>query len=195
MSVIMAYKTENKIYLGADKRVTNIKDGSYSDKNTKLIIINKRLAMVCSGSKYVQSKFENFIKGKKVKKWTTDDVKMYLEILCNSLNLENNIDVINEGAYFIVGGLDGKKKMNLWSASWNHGKYSGNNVELAIYPPKDVDMQTCCNIYIPNVHEHFSVFIQKTIKEISEKSKIVSPSGDIWIYDMKSGKSTSEHFD
>lgn len=194
MSVIMAYKTKDKIYLGADKRVTNTKDGSYSDKNTKMIILNKHLAMVCSGSKHAQNKFEDFIKGKNIKKWTLDDIRMYLEILCNSLNLENNINIINEGAYFIVGGLDDKKEMVLWSASWNHGKYSGGNVEMALYPPKDVDMQTCCNIYIPNIHEHFPVFIKKTIKEISEKSKMVSPSGDIWIYDMKSGKSSSEHF-
>lgn len=67
-------------------------------------------------------------------------------------------------------------------------------MEFALYPLEDVDMQTCCNIFIPNLHEHFLVFMQKTIKEISEKGKMVSPSGDIWTYDMITDTSISEHF-
>lgn len=194
MSIIMAYKTEDKIYLGADNRVTNLKDGSYSDNNSKLIILNKRLAMVCSGSRFAQDRFSDFIKDKNTKKWTIEDMNFYLKILCDSLNMTNNTNINNSGAYFIVGGLNNNKEIVLWSASWNHGRYSGNSVEMVLYPPEDVDMQTCCNIYIPNLHEHFPVFIKKTIKEIFEKSKMVSPSGDIWTYDMITDKSSSEHF-
>lgn len=194
MSVILGCKTKDKIYLAADNRITNKKDDSFSDKYIKLIILNDRLAMVCSGSRFAQDRFTDFIKNKNTSKWTIDDMKFNLRILCDSLNILNNGDINNSGAYFIVGGLDDNREMVLWSASWNSGKYSGNGVELALYPPEDVDMQTCCNIYIPNLHEHFSVFMQKTIKEVSAKSKEVSPSGDIWTYDMATDSSSIEHF-
>lgn len=194
MSVILGYKAEDKLYLAADNRVTNKKDGSFSDEYTKLIILNNHLAIVCSGSRYAQDIFINYCKNKNISKWTVDDMKFNLRILCDSLNIINNDDIIDLGAYFIVGGLDDNKEVILWSASWNHSRYSGDSVEFALYPPEDVDMQTCCNIFIPNLHEHFSVFMQKTIKEISEKGKMVSPSGDIRTYDMITDTSTSEHF-
>ena len=57
MSVILGYKAEDKLYLAADNRVTNPKDGTYSDQYTKLIILNKRLAIVCSGCRLAQDKF------------------------------------------------------------------------------------------------------------------------------------------
>lgn len=194
MSVILGYKAKEKIYLAADNRVTNKKDGSFSDRYTKLIVLNDCLAMVCSGCRFAQDRFIDYIKNKNISKWTIEDTKFNLKILCDSLNIFNNVDINNMGAYFIVAGLDAHKEIILWSASWNHGKYSGSSVEFALYPPEDVDMQTCCNIYILNLHEHFSVFMEKTIKEISERSKMVSRSGDIWIYDAITNTSTLEHF-
>lgn len=194
MSVILGYKSENKIYLAADNRVTDKKDGSYSDKYRKLIKINNHLAMVCSGSRLAQDKFADFIKGKQTKEWTIDDLKFYLNILCYSLNLYNSPAIDNMGVYFIAGGLNENNQMELWSTSWNHKKYSGKSVEMALYPPEDVDMQTCCCIYIRNIHESFSNFMEKTIKEISQKGKMVSLSGDIWTYDIHTDKSSVKHF-
>lgn len=191
----MGYKEKGKIYLAADNRVTNKKDSSYSDKFSKLIILNDRLAMVCSGSRLAQERFMNYIKDKNTNKWTIDDLEFNLNILCCSLNILNNMDVNKEGAYFIFGGLNKNDKMVMMSASWNHQIYSGGSVELVLYPPEDVDMQTCCNIFIPNLHEHFPAFMKKTIKEISEKSNMVSPSGDVWTYDFDTDISKLEHFD
>lgn len=124
MSVILGYKSENKIYLAADNRVTDKKDGSYSDKYRKLITLNKHLAMVCSGSRLAQDKFADFIKGKKTKEWTMDDLKFYLEILCFSLNLCNNLTIDNMGAYFIAGGLNKNNQMELWSASFTYNRHA-----------------------------------------------------------------------
>lgn len=169
MSVILGYKAEDKIYLAADNRVINKKDASYSDKYSKLITLNDRLAMVCSGSRLAQDKVVDFIKNKDINELTINDIKFYNKIVCDSLNALNNKDINNLGAYFIVGGLDDNNEMTMWSASWNHNRYDGNNVELILYPPEDVDMQTCCKIYISNFHECFSVFMKKTIREISEK--------------------------
>lgn len=36
--------------------------------------------------------------------------------------------------------------------------------------------------------------MQRTIKDIAKISKVISPTGDIWIYDMITGKSNLEHF-
>lgn len=65
---------------------------------------------------------------------------------------------------------------------------------MILFPPLGLDMQTCSNIFIKNLNVNSNNCIPKSIKEISEKCKTVSPSGDIWVYDMTTGKSTSEHF-
>lgn len=90
MSVILGYRADDKIYLAADNRVTNKKDGSFSDKYIKLLILNDGLAMVCSGSRYAQDRFTDFIKNKNTSKWTIDDMKFNLRIRCDSLNILNN---------------------------------------------------------------------------------------------------------
>lgn len=194
MSVILGYKEKSKIYLAADNRVTNKKDNSYSDDNKKIIVLNNHLAIVCSGSKYAQDTFENFIAEKDTGNWTIDDINYSINILCCHLNLLNDQNLNKIGMYFIIGGLNGNNQPALWSVSWNNNKVSDCNVELALYPPEDVDMQTCCDIYIRNIHEYFSEFTQKTIKEISEISKAVSLSGDIWTYDFTTDYSELVHF-
>ena len=55
-------------------------------------------------------------------------------------------------------------------------------------------MERGCNIYCENIKKYPNNFIQKTIKDISKINKYVSSSGDVWIYDIATGKSTSEHF-
>lgn len=81
MSVILGYKAKDKLYLAADNRVTNKKDGSFSDNYTKLLILNDRLAMVCSGSRFAQDRFTDYIKSKNISKWTINDMKFNLKIL------------------------------------------------------------------------------------------------------------------
>lgn len=67
--------------------------------------------------------------------------------------------------------------------------------EWFIFPPYGVDIKESCNIYLKNVIECPNDFIQRTVKDVARISKYVSHSGDIWTYDMITGKSTTEHFD
>ena len=60
MSVIMAYKTEDKIYLGADNRLSEQDGTPIEDENKKLVIVNKYLAIAFSGNAGTQYFFEKF---------------------------------------------------------------------------------------------------------------------------------------
>lgn len=196
MSIILGYKTENKICLSSDKRLTDMVKGSYSDDATKMIVLNEHLAMACSGSRMAQDCFNNFIRKSNLSKWTIEDVIFKLDAMCSWFKIAKVEEVNKLGAYFIIGGLSTSGEISLYSASYNHKKFSyGKDVELAIYPPSDLDIQNCCNIYIPNFHKHFFNCMQRTVKEVSALSKMVSPSGDIWTYDIELGCSSMEHFD
>lgn len=197
MSIILGYKSESQIYLAADNRVTNKENNSYSDNNCKLVILNDNLAVACAGSFYIQTRFQDIVSNKNTSKWTVEDVAFQFDVMCASLLILNNKNMNRLGGYFIIGGLDRHDKSSLWSASWNNKKFMCGEVEgnAMLFPPEDVDMQTCCNIYVRNYNEYSWGFMQKTIKEISRLGTGVSLSGDVWTYDFKKNQSNIEHFE
>lgn len=199
MSVILGYRVDDKVYLASDNRLTNTENNSYSDENnSKLIILNNHVAVVCSGNKAAQGWFENVIKELDTRDWVVDEVAFRLMCLCGVFkkDIENPIvqNINKDGAYFLVGGKDRHGKISLRSISWNHMNFQDEEVTYGLFRPLDVDLKTCCDIYKKNIDNYFSDFMKKTIKEVSDKSKVVSSSGDIWIYDIATGKSSSEHF-
>lgn len=68
-------------------------------------------------------------------------------------------------------------------------------VDGFMFPPYDADAKLCYNSFKKNIRESDGNFIQNTVKDIAQMSKVVSLSGDIWICDMITGKSSLEHFE
>ena len=76
MSVILGYKTEDKIYLAADNRISE-KDGAFiRDDEKKIIVINNHLAVAFAGNAGTQALFGEFVKGLK----NANDFKMELPV-------------------------------------------------------------------------------------------------------------------
>lgn len=73
MSVIMAYKTEDKIYLGADNRTVTIDDDVSSDDVNKIITINSEVAVAFAGCYKSQMLFNMLMKSLK------DNTKMLIK--------------------------------------------------------------------------------------------------------------------
>ena len=58
MTVIMGYKTLNKIYLGADNRTSTIDDITIRDDANKIVVVNDNVAVAFSGYGGTQKIFE-----------------------------------------------------------------------------------------------------------------------------------------
>lgn len=67
-------------------------------------------------------------------------------------------------------------------------------VNTFMFPPADADEKNCCEIFRNYIRKSDNDFIQKTVKDIAQISKVISSSGDIWKYDMTTGKSLLKHF-
>ena len=204
MSVIMAYKTEDKIYLGADNRLSEQDGTPIKDENKKIFVVNKHLAIAFSGNAGTQHFFERFIKESKgfkklkIKRFKIEDILFYIETMFLSFKIDIDREyarnILDSSSYFIIVGKNKENKDSIVAVSYVNGQLKNTTTEMILFPPLGLDMQTCSNIFISNLHSDVDNCIQKSVKEISQKCRTVSPSGDIWVYDIKTGKSTSEHF-
>lgn len=79
-------------------------------------------------------------------------------------------------------GKDGKNHL------YNAGKFTGGfvykEVPMALYPPKNASQDECNKIFMKNYCVIKTEFWKKTVKEISQLSDLVSPTGECWIYDF-----------
>lgn len=201
MSVIMAYKTEDKIYLGADNRTTALEDGSFRDNVNKIIPINNDVAVAFAGSYKSQILFNAMTKGKKNKMdFKVEDALKYIKKVYRICKLfwfkRFSKQILNVGANFLVVGKNRNSEYCIYAASISsEGKLEKPSlVDWFIFPPSGADAKSCLDIYISNIVKYPNHFIRKTIKDIAPDNKYISSSGDIWTYDIKTGKSTSEHF-
>ncbi len=81
MSVIMAYKTENKLYLGADNRAVSINEDNYRDDENKIIAINNDVAVAFAGCNKSQMLFDMLLKSLKDKSnLKVEDALQYIKI-------------------------------------------------------------------------------------------------------------------
>jgi hypothetical protein len=199
MSVIMGYKTEDKLYLAADNRLSE-KDGTFfCDNERKIVEINNHLAVAFAGNAGIQALFEDFVKGlKNADDFKIEDVLLNINAMILSLRIRKEewaVNILNSSSYFIIAGKDKNNEKCIYAVSYVNGKLGSKKTEMILFPPSGLDMQICGEIYVRNIHLFHQNFLQKTIKEISDVCNTVSHSGDVWIYDFVTDNSKLEHFD
>lgn len=200
MSVIMGYKTENKIYLGADNRTVGTDETFSRDDVNKIVVINDSVAIAFAGCNKGQMVFDFMMKYEKdIVNFRVEDVLRIIKktyIFCKFLWFRKfSKDIFNFGSQFIVAGKNRKGESCINIAAISKGKFiKPMTKEWFIFPPYGIDLKTGCEIYCVNIKERPNEFIQKTVKDISKINKYVSSSGDIWAYDLKTESSTIEHF-
>ena len=198
MTVIMGHKTANKMYLGADNKVCTTEDEFIRD-DSKIVVVNDNVAIAFAGYGGVQTIFENIVKNSK-RDIYVEDVIQILKFIYWTLKLMKNKkaskDTFAYGARFIIAGKNKKNKYCMYIMSILNGKIEQPSlVDDFMFPPYDADAKLCYNSFKKNIRESDGNFIQNTVKDIAQMSKVVSPSGDIWICDMITGKSSLEHFE
>lgn len=198
MTVIMGYKTPNKIYLGADNRTSTVDNTPIRDDVNKIVTVNDNVAVAFSGYHGTQIMFENMTKNSS-KDFRVEDALRCIKIIYWICEIpwykKYAKNILQYGSRFIVAGKNRKDEHCIYTMSILNGKLEKPSLtERYMFPPSDADEKICIDTYALNAVNNRSDFIQRTVKDIAKISKVVSPSGDIWIYDMNTGKSTIEHF-
>lgn len=194
MSVIFGIEESDVIILCGDKR-SSTKEGAFIDDNMqKVTVINEHLAFAAAGNAAIE------------KAVTIDSEKIGM----GGLNVDSFLKVITDFyarieslqlgviaampfCAIIAGkGSDGTSK--LISLSYMHGKLSYNTVPMALYPPFDVSMEDCAQIFVRNYKLNRPNFCEKTAAEISALSKVVSPTGHKWEFHKKTGRGILTEF-
>ena len=188
MSVILGLNTGNTVILGADKRLSTYNNKMVSDDGHKIVMVNNHLAFANAGNAAAQKMIELDIEKLNNKEdLVVEDVLDIIKTRYKQLEELGCKTLCSYSAYFIIAGMNKDGKLRLCSVSYLNGilGYSEENQQFALFPPNDVSMQVCSEIYIKNIYENPANFVEKTVKDISELSCVVSSCGDKWVFDYK----------
>lgn len=199
MSVIMGYKTEDKIYLGADNRVSTPEDTFIRDDVNKIFVINNNVAVAFAGYHGTQTVFENTMKKSNNKGYRVENALLYIKIMYWFCKIpwykKYTKNFLEFDSRFIVAGKNKKDECCMYTVSFLKGKLEKPSLtDRFMFPPSDVSAKACVDIFTVNTIYFQNNFVKKTVREIAKMSKLVSRSGDIWTYDFKTDTSTLEHF-
>lgn len=198
MSVIIGIKTNNVVILGADKQLSTYNNEFISDDDDKILVINSNLAMAFAGNAAIQKAIE--IDTDKI---GTNKQLLYVEdainILCSlfeRLKMAEAKTILSTSSCVIIGGLSKDKSLKLLAFSYVQGKLSWSEVkeDKILFPPNDVSMKKCAEIFIENFYLCGDRIIEKTVQDISKISKVVSVCGNKWIYDNRTHLSEKRNF-
>lgn len=198
MSVILGYQFKNKIVIAADNRLSNADGKKVSDTEKKIIIINNHLAVSFSGNYDVQIMFEKFLKEKSnTDSFYVEDILFQFETFYMAMKMnkeEYAKNIIKTSSCFIVAGKNKNQENVIHGVSFIAGKLSHSKTQMILFPPADVSMKDCSDIFVKNYHVNFAHCMEKTIKEISNLSNLVSSAGNIWIYETDQISNTMVQF-
>lgn len=201
MSTIMGIKTNNIVILGADKRLSTYEGKVISDDSDKILVVNNHLAMACAGNAAIQKAIEIDINKLGIEKSLLSllYVEDAIDVICNLFKKLEDADVktiLSNSSYVIIGGLNRNKEIKLLAVSYVYGKLQWSEVkeDKIIFPPNDVSLQKCAEIFVENYRLHTESMIEKTVSDISSISTVVSKCGNKWIYDNRTKLSEKKDF-
>lgn len=101
--------------------------------------------------------------------------------------LENNCGSIYILPFYcLIAGIGRDGNAHLVNAGKFKDGFSAKDVPMALYHPADTKQNDCNQIFVNNYKLHHEDFCERTVKEISAISKIVSPTGNKWVYNILS---------
>ncbi len=163
-------------------------DKVQSDDMNKLTIVNECVCFASAGNASIERAIQIDIdRAGNASSMRTDDI---LRIICAFyINIiEKKCDTILAFPFCcIIAGKNKSGEATLISGVREKNGFVAKEVPMALYPPADVSMDVCSRIFAKNYKLFKDKFAERTIKEVSDASTYVSPSGDKWIYNISSG--------
>lgn len=191
MSVIFGIKENNRIIIAGDKRGSSLDGKTLSDNLDKVLMINDHLAFSSAGNAAIEKAISiDLNKTTNKDCLTTDDVLDVIKAFYKRVADTNCNSIIALPFYFLIAGKGRNGNANLISGGNIKGRLEAKEVPMALYPPADAKMQECCDCFVKNYKLHNLEFVERTIKEISDISSLVSPIGNKWIYNITTEKGT-----
>lgn len=195
MSVIFGIVDQGKIIIAGDKRLSTAEGNFISDDGQKVIVINDKLAIATAGNAAIENAILTDIeKNCDISNMTTDDLIEIIRMFYERV-LENKCTSIYMLPFYcIIAGIGRDKNAHLVNAGKFSEGFSAKDVPMALYHPADAKQSDCNQIFVKNYKLHHDDFCERTVREISLISKIVSPTGDKWEYDISSKRGIMFNF-
>lgn len=189
MSVIFGIREDDKIIVAGDKRGTSTHGDFLSDDLNKVTAINDKLCFATAGNASIEFAILNDVeKSGKASSMLVDELVNLIEDFYEKLVKEKSDIILSFPFYCLIAGQGSDGNDYLISGEKHNGEFNSMNVPALLLSPPDMKLHYCNKIFIRNYKFNHSLFVEQTIKEISKISKYVSPTGDKWIYDIKTHK-------
>ena len=186
MTVIFGIKEKDKIILGGDRQITDIRGAVDADERIKIHRVNKCLAIATSGAEAVGKALLLDIKERgKQDVMVTEDVIGVLEDFYFRCKANGNEGILKMPFHAIIAGQGREVENSLISCITKDGEIDAGEQEMMLYPPHDVPQDVCNNIFCNNYVNFRKEFAERTVREIADKSMFVSSCGDEWIYSFE----------
>ena len=189
MSVIFGIKENNCVIIAADKRGSDIDGHLITDECDKITVINDHLAYASAGNAAIEKAITlETQKQASIRELTTDDLHDIITSFYNRVQELNIQSILYLPFCCVIAGKNRHNKLSLIAISCFRGVLSANEVPMVLWPPDKSVQQDCINSFVSNYRLHHSDFAKRTVYDISRLSKLVSPSGNQWIYNFETDK-------
>lgn len=194
MSVIFGIKEGNTVTICGDKRFSTDNGELISDDAQKVRIINEKLAFASAGNASIEEAIMIDSRKLQTNELTTEAllqviIEFYKRVDDNGLTLIGNFPYCA-----LIAGASKSGAISLISVSRIHGKLTYQEAPMALFPPFDVEMQKCAEIFVRNYKLMHKRYCEQTIQDIAGLSKVVSPTGSKWVYNTRDGIGTFMEF-
>lgn len=182
MSVLFGIDEKDQIIICADKR-SSTKEGCFiSDDMDKVIVINPRLAFASAGNAAIEKAISVDVEKAGLDKL---DIDSFLELITSfyeRVKVNNCEKILMLPFYCLIAGLRNDGTSCLTNLGCVQGNLSYSVAPRALYPPPDVEWEKCNISFAHNYKSYHEQFCERTVREISNMSSLVSPTGDKWIF-------------
>ncbi len=125
---------------------------------------------------------------------TTDDLIQIIDGFYKRVIEEKLISIYMLPFYCLIAGIGRDGKAHLVNAGKFKTGFDAKDAPMALYHPADTRQDDCNKIFAKNYQLHHGNFCERTVREISAISRIVSSTGNKWVYDISSKKGVMYDF-
>lgn len=187
MSVIFGIDEKDSITICADKRVSNVEGKFLSDDVDKVTVINSRLAFASAGNVAIEKAISVDLKKTNTEALNVDDLLGVINNFYQRVKDTGCNKILLLPFYCLIAGMKNDESSVLINLGCVRGKLSYFAAPMALYPPADANQDECNLSFVRNYKLHKEQFCERTIRDISEMSSLVSPTGDKWVFDKSTG--------